>query len=216
MHDIDRAMFEMAGEFESTGELYETFETGETEFEAESETHELELVTELLEVTSEAELDRFLGNLIGSAGSAIGSFARSGVGQALGGVLKTAARQALPQIGQIIGNAVAPGQGGQLGARAGQWLGTKFEMEGLSNEDREFETARGFVRFAQTAVRNAARNSPTSSPVVAAQQAAIASAQQHAPALVGLLRSARPPTGMGANSSGRWVRSGNRIILLNL
>jgi hypothetical protein len=212
MHDIDRAMFEME-QFGSAGELYES---GETSFEAHSETQELELVTELLEITSEAELDRFLGNLISSAGSALGSFARSSAGRALGGVLKSAARQALPQIGRVLGDVVAPGLGGQLGAKAGSWLGTKFELEGLSSEDREFEAARGFVRFGQSAARNAAIAAATQPPAVAAQQGAIDAAQQHAPGLVGVLRGANPTASRGIPTSGRWVRSGRQIILLDL
>src|SRR5438128_2685697 len=63
------------------------------------EVDEMELAGALLEVSSEAELDRFLGDLFRRAGRAVGSVVRSPVGQALGGILKNAARQALPVIG---------------------------------------------------------------------------------------------------------------------
>ena len=52
MHDIDRALFE--AEAENYGETYETF----------GEDREQEQVAGLLEVTTEEELDRFLGDLL--------------------------------------------------------------------------------------------------------------------------------------------------------
>src|SRR5262245_22121265 len=108
MHDIDRIRLEIQPE---TG-MYEAgpFEAGQFEFaqaetpygetgEVFSETEQMELASGLLEVTSEAEFDRFLGDLIGRAGQAIGKFVRSPEGQAIGGILKGAAMQALPGIG---------------------------------------------------------------------------------------------------------------------
>lgn len=216
MHDIDRAMFEM--EHQETGhEMFETFESG---YEVGNETMEFELSAELLEVTSEAELEQFLGKLISSAGSALGSFVRSDTGRALGGILKSAARQALPQVGRVLGDAIAPGMGGQFGAKAGQWLGSRFEMEGLSAEDREFESARAFVRFAQDAARQAFETAETAPASTVAQQAAIAAAQRHVPGLAPVLRHARPIAGTSGGGTGaptgRWVRRGNRVILLGI
>src|SRR5690348_8434211 len=87
---------EMPGE--TYGETYgETPMSGETYGETGSpfnETQEMELAAELLSVTNQGELDRFLGDLVKKAGQAVGSFVRSPVGQALGGVLKDAARKA--------------------------------------------------------------------------------------------------------------------------
>ena len=83
MHDIDRirletqqpetGMFE-AGPFEA--EQFEFAQTGTPSGETGevfSETEQMELASELLEITSEAELDRFLGDLIGRAGNAMES-----------------------------------------------------------------------------------------------------------------------------------------------
>jgi hypothetical protein len=225
MHDIDRALFEME-QPEVGHEAYENFETFESQYETEAtgnETTEFELTAGLLEITSEAELDRFLGNLISSAGSAIGSFVRSDAGRALGGLLKTAARRALPRVGRILGDVVAPGSGGRIGAGMGQWLGRQFEMEGLSAEDREFETARAFVRFAQDAARQTFETAGTAPPAVAAQNAAVAAAEQHAPALVPTIQAAQPAGGSSAGSdatsrgsTGRWVRHGNRVTVLGV
>ena len=49
------------------------------------EAEQMELASELLEVTNEAELDRLIGDLVGRAGQAIGRFVRSPEGQAVGG-----------------------------------------------------------------------------------------------------------------------------------
>ena len=207
MHDIDRALFE--SEAFGEGEYNEYQEFGET-----SE-NELALASELLEVTTEAELDRFLGQLVSSAISAARGFAGSDAGRAVGGILKSAAKQALPQLGKLVGDTVAPGRGGAIGQRAGQWLGGKLELglqtEGLSAEDREYETARAFVRFADETARGAAQAPPTVPPAVAAQRAANAAAQRHLPGLVG----ARGAGGGDRGTEGRWIRRGNRIILLD-
>jgi hypothetical protein len=76
-----------------------------------SEAHEMELAANLLEVSDEQEVDRFLGDLIRKAGQAAGSFVRSPTGQALGGILKDAARQALPVVGRAIGGYVGGDRG---------------------------------------------------------------------------------------------------------
>src|SRR5262245_3766691 len=102
MHDIDRTQMEFSPEL--SGFETEQFEfLGEQEWGGEifgeavlTEADEVELATELLEVSDEAELDQFLGNLIKRAGGAVGKFVSSPVGQAIGGVLKAAAKKALP------------------------------------------------------------------------------------------------------------------------
>jgi hypothetical protein len=233
MHDIDRTL----GEFE--GEMYET---GEFEFEAESgsvfdEATELELTAELLEVSNEAELEQFLGDLIKKAGSAIGKFARSPVGNALGGILKGAAKAALPVVGGALGTLVGGPAGGALGGTLAQKAGDIFglELEGLSGEDREFESARAFTKFGGEAAKNAALAPPNADPQAAAKAAAVAAAKKFAP---GLLAPTAPQnhhpigvamangthagdfsaaaTGVGGRRSGRWYRRGNRIVLLGV
>jgi hypothetical protein len=219
MHDIDRAMFELASETGETG--YETYEVQEGvheaahEFESfeaghETEALEMELAGRLLEVNSEAQLEQFLGSLVRSAASAARGFAGSAAGQALGGVLKDAARQVLPQIGGVVGSAFGGASGGQLGTAAGKWLGGRFELESLSQEDREFELARALVRTANDATRVAMR-SPQLPPRQVATTALITAARRHLPGLVPFLAG---QTGAGSHrSSGRWARHGNRIVL---
>jgi hypothetical protein len=77
----------------------ETESYGETGARVFSEQEEMELAAELLEVSNEQELDRFLGDLISKVGNSVGKFVRSSAGQAIGGVLKTVAKRALPLAG---------------------------------------------------------------------------------------------------------------------
>jgi hypothetical protein len=246
MHDIDRALFEQQewpGETGYEAGSQETgYETGsqetgyETEFEAyemfgeSADSRETALAAELLEITNEAELDRFLGSFLSKAVSAVKNFASSDVGKAVGGVIKGVAKQALPQLGQIAGDFVAPGVGGAIGAKAGNWLGSRLELglelEGLSAEDREFETAKAVLRFGEEAAQRAAQaagSSPGAAPLQVARSAAMAAAQNHLPGLV--QSGAAQPGRAGANGgngarahrpSGQWIRRGRRIVLLDV
>ncbi|QCU76974.1 hypothetical protein E7744_01080 [Citricoccus sp. SGAir0253] len=236
MHDIDRALFEDESEGGTWGEVADEYGTYEQSPAAaygspagESETDELDagelwgevtrgtsdmaLAAELLAVSDEAELDQFLGNLVKSAVSAGKAFVNSSAGRAVGDVLKSAARRALPQLGQAIGNYVAPGAGGDVGRKVGSWIGTKFEtgldLEGLTPEDRELQTARTFVDFARSTARRAAATPTTTPPMIAARNAALASARQVLPRL----DAPRTP-GAARAASGRWVRRGRNIVIL--
>jgi hypothetical protein len=196
------------GSFE-TG--YETGETGSYEFgmpreygqEMLGEVRELELASSLLEVSNEYELDQFLGDLISKASRAIGNIARSPIGHALGGILKTAAKQVLPLAGQAIGSYIGGPTGGKIGGQLASSAGQVFglELEGLSHEDRDFEVSRQFVKFGEAASRHAAREAvrrggALSGPAAqdAARVAAVEAARQFAP---GLLK----PVGTAAGSA---------------
>src|SRR5438132_8497734 len=181
MHDIDRirletqpetGMFE-AGPFEAEQFEFAQAETpyGETG-EVFSESEQMELASGLLEVTSEADFDRFLGDLIGRAGQAIGS----PEGQAIGGILKGAAKQALPGIGSAVGGYFGGAMGAKLGRDVASAAGRAFglELEGLSGEDRDFEVARRYVNFAGEAVKNLMLAPTGLDPRSAANAAAVA------------------------------------------
>jgi uncharacterized protein (DUF697 family) len=207
-HEFEGHEFEGENEFEfeGEGESHE-FEDeflnelhGESEyheFEAEGEMHEseameTELATELLEVSNEAELEQFLGGLIKKAAGAVKNFAKSSAGKAIGGFLKSAAKKALPIAGTALGNMIVPGLGGAIGGKLGSLASGMFELEleGLSNEDKEFELAKAYVRFASDAVRRAARNpNHRFQPRRVARAATISAARRFAP---GLLRRVRP------------------------
>lgn len=228
---------EMPGEY--VGE-YEGEYTGEYTGEAESfgespfsEAEEMELASELLSVSNEAEMEQFLGNLF----SKVGGFFKSGVGKQLGGALKGIVKTALPVAGTALGNMVLPGVGGMIGGKLASAAGSLFglELEGLSNEDREFEVARQIVRLGAAAASNAAQADPSAPPSQIAHAALTAAAQQYAP---GLLRTGVPSAsspgvdqqGAGQqfipqhngrrrcrhHSTGRWFRRGRSIVLVGI
>lgn len=230
MHDIDRirletqpetGMFE-AGPFEAEQFEFAQAETpyGETG-EVFSETEQMELASGLLEVTSEAEFDRFLGDLIGRAGQAIGKFVRSPEGQAIGGILKGAAKQALPGIGSAVGGYFGGATGAKLGRDVASAAGRAFglELEGLSGEDRDFEVARRYVNFAGEAVKNLTLAPTGLDPRSAANAAAVAAAKTYAPGLLSPRQAgmqAPPSSPFPSGHSGRWMRRGNKIVLYGI
>ncbi|MES2128215.1 MAG: hypothetical protein V4463_13165 [Pseudomonadota bacterium] len=236
MHDIDRTTMEFGQEM--SGFEAEGFELGQGEWGETgilSEQQEAEFASELLNVTSEQELDRFLGDLIKKVGSFAGKVIRSPVGQAIGGVLKGVAKKALPLAGGALGAYV----GGPLGAKIGSGLasaaGSALGLEGeFTGEDREYEGARQFVRLAADTVKKAASAPAASDARQVAQAAALSAARTHAPGLLGRASTAGScnamqmqggglqPTAMGMGSGmgmgagrngGRWTRHGNKIVL---
>ncbi|OQX15427.1 MAG: hypothetical protein BWK73_06715 [Thiothrix lacustris] len=231
MHDIDRIRLESQFENEQymTNSLQsEQFDYGETSYfngEYESvfnESQEMELASDLLEVMNEAELDRFLSDFIRKASKAVGGFIKSPAGTAIGGLLKNVAKQALPRIGSAVGRHF----GGEAGAQLGDQLATNasglfgLELEGLSDEDREFEVARQFVRFAGDAAKNLALAAPRQNLQNTVRDAVVTAAQQYAP---GLLQPKKPsvpmptpPINPDLGNSGRWLRRGNKIILYGM
>lgn len=228
MHDIDRTTLEFGNETSYEGE----YEFGESEWGGEmgqqgmlTEAEEMELASELLSVTNEAELEQFLGGFLKKAASFAGNVIRSPVGKAIGGALKGVAKKALPLAGGAIGGYF----GGPLGAKIGSGLASAagsalgLEAEGeLSGEDREFEGARTFVKVAADTVNRAAQ-ARGGDPRQIAMQAATAAVRQHVP---GLLSKAGQALGQGGQqgamggmaggvrgNAGRWVRQGRKIVL---
>jgi hypothetical protein len=197
----DEGYLEFAGEGEDET-AYEDEYQYEDEYEDEeaAEAAELELATQLLEVSNEQELDRFIGNLVRSGAGALSNFARTREGRQLGGILKKAAGRVLPVLGsaagRAVGGAVARATGGprdsyqQTGARLGRSVGAMakryfgLELEGLSPEDQEFEVARRFVQFARDAVRESQRRLGTGPAQQVSRQAVASAGRRLAPGLV--------------------------------
>ncbi|HAV43251.1 TPA: hypothetical protein DCX15_04475 [bacterium] len=217
MHDFDRTQleleFESEGEFEGEGFEFDFGEFGDQMESPFSETEEMELASQLLEITDEAELDQFLGRLIRRVGRGIGKIIRSPVGRILGRVLKGVARRALPVLGGAVGGYFGGPMGAAVGSRLATGAGRLFglELEGLSLEDQEFEVARRFVRFAGTAARNVAVAPPNIDPQTTVRRAALDAAKRHVPGLI----TALSPLAAGGRS-GKWIRRGRRIILLGV
>jgi hypothetical protein len=209
-------------EYNPEMEMFESeqFEwTGETSGEVIGEGELMELAAELLEVRDEQEIDRFLGSVFNK----VKSFAGSAAGKAVGGMLKGVLKKALPIVGGAAGTFFGGPIGATIGSKLGSMAGNLFEMEleGLSQEDREFEAAKQFARFAADAVKNAT-SAPGGNPVAIAQSAITAAAQRYAP---GLLSSAfaagapatAPPFGGGRRPrTGHWRRiAPNKILVEN-
>lgn len=182
-----------------------------------SEAEEMELAAELLEIGSEQELEQFLGSLISKAGKAIGGLIKSPVGQAIGGVLKGAAKVALPiaggALGTFLGGPIGTSIGSSLGSMAGQALG--LELEGLSAEDREFEAARQFVRFASETVKNAVQAPDSIDPHSIARGAAAEAARTCAPGLLNA-NILDQGTEQALPRQGTWVRRGHKLIVFGI
>jgi hypothetical protein len=222
--DMEAGVYEgdFEGDYESDYEGgYEVggFGEGEGPF---SEEDEIEMAAELLSISEQGELDQFLGNLIKKAGRAAGRLIRSPTGQALGGLLKKAARTALPMVGKAVGTYFGGPAGGAIGSKVATAGGQIFglEVEGMSAEDQELQVARRFVRLAGDAATKAAQTPAAGSPQQAARTALAAAARTHAPGLlrgggggIGRTAGARQP-GARRGRSGRWIRRGNKIILL--
>lgn len=183
------------------------FETGEDlSGEVESpldEVEEMELAAELLAVSSEEELDQFLGKFFKRAWRGIKKIARP-----LGRALKDIAKKALPFLGGALGSFIPiPGVGTALGSAIGGAASKLLEvdLEGMSPEDQEFELARRFVRLASSAAAQAA-NAPDG---INPNAAAVAAVQRAASQLSGQ-QGSQPRR----RNSGRWLRRGNKIVLL--
>jgi hypothetical protein len=213
MHDLDRQQLEQP---EQEGLLGE-YAIGEL-----TEAQEMELASQFLEITSEEELEQFLGDLFDRAKAAAGRAYNSDLVQnRVISALKTAARTYGPGLaGRAADSVLGPGSGKwvQSGAQwaADRWL--KEELEGLSGEDREFEVARRYVRFAIDALQRALQAPPRVPQQVAAQIAVRDAARNHAPGLVPIVHElvggAPPAPGSnGGRSSGRWVRRGSSVVI---
>lgn len=172
------------GEQEEFGEFAEAGEFGEVGSPL-SESEQMELAAELLEISSEEELEQFLGGLFKKVSRGVGSFIKSPVGRALGGVLKSVAKKALPVVGGALGSMVAPGVGTAIGAKLGSMAGGLFELEGVPLEQAEYEVARRYVNLAATSMRNAARTRPRPGmhPLAIARISVARAARSHAPGL---------------------------------
>lgn len=173
---------------EYAGEAYESFETYETFEVAELDpAQELELAQELMEITSEEELEEFLGKLVRQVSRGARAFMRSGIGKAVGGVLRNVAKTALPVVGSALGTFVAPGLGTAIGGKLGTMASKLLEAEELESMDEaeaELEAARRYVRWAAGTVRNGMRAPYGVPPRTVARAAAVSSARRYAPALL--------------------------------
>ncbi len=226
MHDIDRtqAEYDAPGEMEFEGpEGYELEEPGEVEgngeFEFENsldpgEAEILELAAELMQTQDEAELEAFLGDFLKKKLKKLRRHL-PGLKTSLGGILKSAFKQAVPALGASLGGPMGGLVARKLQDAASGALG--LELEGLSPEDKEFEVAKQLMRFANQAAKtavNLANSSPGSigGGVEVAKRAIADAATKYAPGFVGAARrllSSKAPRA----AQGRWKRVPEGILL---
>ena len=232
--ELGETEFGETGEFGETefGEFGETSEYGEAEQflggilgsligggevgSPLSEAQEIELASELLEISNEQELEQFLGNVFKSVARGVGGLIKSPVGRALGGILKNVAKRALPVVGGALGSMVAPGIGTALGSKLGSMASGLFEveLESMPQEQAEYEAARRLVNLAATSAAHAARARPRPgvSPQTVARAAVAAAARTYAPgvyrAMMNSLRSSVPAAPGRRQNSMTRMRAG--------
>ncbi len=177
----------------------------------EAEAEVAELAAELLEITSEEELEEFLGKLASTVVRGAKNFMKSGVGKAVGGALKSIAKTALPAVGGALGSFLLPGVGTAIGAQLGSVAGGLLEVgeaEALGEAEAEYEAAQRYVRFARATYANAARAPRNAPPRAVARAATVTAARRYAP---GLLRDRGDGRGRGGGrSQGGWGRRRDR------
>lgn len=246
MHDLDRTLrtYDSEADMELDTEYGELDTEYDLEYDQEydqeygaesgaiSEEEENELAEELLTLSSEAELDQFLGKLFKKIGGVAKKLAP------LGKLLKPIAKKLLP----IAGTAAGAFFGGPIGAKVGGALGnfaTKlFEMEAdfeyLPPREQQLEAARRFVRLATEAAQQMANgpgaepqdSEPTSEPVdmpaseppeddpdAQARTALTNAASVHAPGLAQRLSQLPAAPQSRRRNAGRWYRRGNVIVV---
>jgi len=111
-----------------------------------------ELAAGLLDVVNESELEDFVSGLVAGTARNAGGRIPAGAARALVASLTRTAERTVPTLTVALGDKGRPAAA-QTAARI-----FGVEPEGMSAEDRDFEIARRFVRFAQAETVRAARS----------------------------------------------------------
>jgi hypothetical protein len=172
--------------------------------------YELEFGADLLEISNERDLGNFFADVVAKVSGKGSRILRSPIGKTLVNTLKYAARPVLPirsnaTSGPTI-NALGVTSANDLKLKAARIFG--IELEGLSPEDKEFEVAQQFIRFAIDTIKRATETEINVDPQRSIENALAQAARRHAPGLL-----AHGAQNLSAN--GRWVRQGSRIIVMN-
>jgi len=217
MYNIAHTLESQPEAFPFTGEM-----ESETSFSPElespfSEAEEMELAVELLEVTSEAELEQFLGKLVKKAWRGIKTIGSK--------VLRPLVKTILPIAAGAVGTFFGGPAGGAIAGKLGSLVSKALEAEtaGVMPQDRDLEKCRQFVRMAGTAARAAALAPPDANPVAVAQKVLAQAAQRKltagapgaAPAASGRRCRCGQPGSCTCGQSGRWIRRGRSIVIVN-
>jgi hypothetical protein len=147
---------------------------------------EKELALELLRVTSEAGLERFLSELFKKAWRGIEPVGSKIIGP-LGLLLKTVAKKALPSVATVAGTPFGEPRVDAIAGKLGSLVSEALEAEavGMTATDRDLEKCRQllekysrFVRFAGKAAIAAASAPAGANPIAAAQRSLADSANE--------------------------------------
>lgn len=232
MHDIDNTF---AG-YETDQDLFETEAEGfEMEYPTDmwsgnpfSEEQEMELVSELMGVASDEELEQFLGKLFKSAVKGARRLAPHAIraGRSLIKIARPMIKQHLPSLAQAATPAISTALGAVPYAGPALSMAAPFvipalgkavagalemEMEGLDPDEYEFEAAKRYVNIFGSAAQQLAKQARRDlSPVKAAGNALVQAARKHVPGIDAV--SGRSSKGR----SGRWERRGNTIVLMGV
>jgi hypothetical protein len=151
-----------------------------------SDAEERKLASELLEVTSEAELEQVMGDLLNKALRGVEPVGSKVIGP-VGGLLKTVVKKALPSINAAVGSSfggpVRDATPGRLGSLVNQALQAKVVGMTAADPDLEkcrqfFEKYRQFVRLAGRATTAAAAAPKGVASVAVAQKILADSAKE--------------------------------------
>jgi hypothetical protein len=145
-----------------------------------------ELAAELLDVVNDSELRRFLGRLVAETARASGRPIPRDRARALLPMLRQTAERTVPTLTLAVGDEPRAAATVAVAQAAARVFG--LEPEGMSAEDRDFEIARRFVRFAQEALARVVTTSAPH-PATAAVDAVARAGREFAPGLV-------PPRGV--------------------
>lgn len=224
--EFEENEFEFEAEFEESEDEYsDEFETdnefeSDMEFESDNEVIETELATELLSVNNEEEMEEFLGKLFKKVKKAAGKFIQSPTGSLVKNYLKGLAKKTLPIAGTALGGVIGGPLGAKVAGSATQMVGQALglELEGLSPEDKEFEVARGYVRFAKDAINRAASNpNQRYSPGTVARSAMTRAAKRFAPGFLSprFAEHYRKNIRGRGRTKGTWARRRDGSIVLH-
>jgi hypothetical protein len=168
---------------------------------------ELQLAMELLDVSSEEELEQFSAMSSGACGRASRKWARASPRwPSPGRRLEGRGEDGPAFVGGALGSMIPiPGVGTALGTALGRAASSALELEMAAGPaaDRELDMARRFVRIAGQAARLAAEGDGSPRAVESALTRALHQQLPH-------FRSAAPQ----GEESGRWRRRGNRIVVM--
>jgi uncharacterized protein (DUF697 family) len=184
-----------------------------------SEEQQMDLASHLMELETEEEFENFLDDLISKGVKAVGGFIDSPTGQAVGHVLKDAAKKILPVVGTAIGGRFGGEAGAQIGGALGQAGADALEAEAEA-EEREWEAANVFVRVAVNALDNAVNAPRSADPYELAHHAVHEAMRRHAPGAARAWRRRHHEggarNGMQHHHTGHWVRDGHTITVYGI